>query len=162
MNVPPHPQPPCHLPPHPVPSDCPRAPAMRALLRASNLHWSSISHTVMYMFQGCSLQSSRPLLLLLSPKACSLGLCLHCCPARRIVGTIFLLLSHFSRVATLRYPMDCSPPGSSVHGIFQARVLEWGAITFSNHLSRFHMYALTSSVCLSLSDFLLTRAKPIV
>ena len=29
---------------------------------------------------------------------------------------------------TLRGPMDCSPPGSSVHGIFQARVLEWGAI----------------------------------
>ena len=28
-------------------------------------------------------------------------------------------------------PMDCSPPGSSVHGIFQARVLEWGAISFS-------------------------------
>ena len=29
---------------------------------------------------------------------------------------------------TLRDPMDCSPPGSSVHGIFQARVLEWGAM----------------------------------
>ena len=29
---------------------------------------------------------------------------------------------------TLRDPMDCSPPGSSVNGIFQARVLEWGAI----------------------------------
>ena len=29
---------------------------------------------------------------------------------------------------TLRDPMDCSPPGFSVHGIFQARVLEWGAI----------------------------------
>ena len=28
-------------------------------------------------------------------------------------------------------PMDCSPPGSSVHGIFQARALEWGAIAFS-------------------------------
>ena len=28
-------------------------------------------------------------------------------------------------------PVDCSPPGSSVHGIFQARVLEWGAIAFS-------------------------------
>ena len=28
-------------------------------------------------------------------------------------------------------PMDCSPPGHSVHGIFQARVLEWGAIAFS-------------------------------
>ena len=32
---------------------------------------------------------------------------------------------------TLSDPLDCSPPGSSVHGIFQARVLEWGAITFS-------------------------------
>ena len=32
---------------------------------------------------------------------------------------------------TLRDPMDCSPLGSSVHGIFQARVLEWGAIAFS-------------------------------
>ena len=29
-------------------------------------------------------------------------------------------------------PTDCSLPGSSVHGIFQARVLEWGAIAFSN------------------------------
>ena len=29
---------------------------------------------------------------------------------------------------TLSNPMDCGPPGSSVHGIFQARVLEWGAI----------------------------------
>ena len=32
---------------------------------------------------------------------------------------------------TLSDPMDCSPPGSSVRGIFQARVLEWGAIAFS-------------------------------
>ena len=32
---------------------------------------------------------------------------------------------------TLSDPMDCSPPGSSVHGIFQARVLEWHAIAFS-------------------------------
>ena len=35
---------------------------------------------------------------------------------------------------TLSDPMDCSPPGSSVHGIFQARVLEWGAIAFSGSL----------------------------
>ena len=35
---------------------------------------------------------------------------------------------------TLSDPMDCSPPGSSVHGIFQARVLEWGAIAFSNRM----------------------------
>ena len=37
--------------------------------------------------------------------------------------------------ATLRDPMDCSPPGSSIHGIYLARVLEWVAIAFhpSNH-----------------------------
>ena len=34
---------------------------------------------------------------------------------------------------TLSDPMDCSLPGSSVHGIFQARVLEWGAISFSSN-----------------------------
>ena len=32
---------------------------------------------------------------------------------------------------TFSDPMDCSLPGSSVHGIFQARILEWGAIAFS-------------------------------
>ena len=31
---------------------------------------------------------------------------------------------------TFSDPMDCDPPGSSVYGIFQARVLEWGAIAF--------------------------------
>ena len=36
---------------------------------------------------------------------------------------------------TLSDPMDCSLPGSSVHGIFQARVLEWGAVAFSDSLS---------------------------
>ena len=36
---------------------------------------------------------------------------------------------------TLSDPMDCSPPGSSVHGIFQARVQEWGAIAFSDKTS---------------------------
>ena len=33
---------------------------------------------------------------------------------------------------TLCDSTDCSPPGFSIHGIFQARVLEWGAIAFSN------------------------------
>ena len=37
-------------------------------------------------------------------------------------------------------PMDCSPPGSSVHGIFQARVLEWGAIAFSESIGRVLTY----------------------
>ena len=33
-------------------------------------------------------------------------------------------------------PMDCSPPGSSVRGILQARILEWGAIPFSRDLPK--------------------------
>ena len=39
------------------------------------------------------------------------------------------VLSHQS-CPTLCNPMDCSPPGSSVHGILQARILEWVAISF--------------------------------
>ena len=40
----------------------------------------------------------------------------------------------FQSCPTLCDPMDCSPPGSSVHGIFQARILEWVAIAFSRRL----------------------------
>ena len=40
---------------------------------------------------------------------------------------------------TLCDPMDCSPPDSSIHGIFQARVLEWGAIVFSDDQPRQHI-----------------------
>ena len=39
---------------------------------------------------------------------------------------------------TLSDPMDCSLPGSSIHGIFQARVLEWGAIAFSRVYLYYH------------------------
>ena len=48
---------------------------------------------------------------------------------------------------TLSDPMDCSAPGSSVHGIFQARVLQWGAIVFStywlHHLAKSKSYRKT-------------------
>ena len=55
------------------------------------------------------------------------------------VGCHFLLqcgkVKSASEVAqscpTLHDPVDCSPPGSSIHGIFQARALEWGAVAFS-------------------------------
>ena len=49
-----------------------------------------------------------------------------------------LLLSR-SVVSNSLRPMDCSPPGSSIHGIFQARVLEWVAIAFSNEQPRWHI-----------------------
>ena len=65
------------------------------------------------------------------------------------VGCHFLLqcmkVKSESQVAqsclTLSDPMDCSLPGSSIHGIFQARVLEWGAIYCSYYIS----YTISSS-----------------
>jgi len=48
---------------------------------------------------------------------------------------------------TLRDPMDCSPPGSSIHGIFQARVLEWGAIAFSGTGDAMDQYFPSFGVC---------------
>ena len=62
-------------PPHPVPLGCPRAPTLGALLHASNLHWSSVLHMVIYMFECYSL-TSHPCLLPYSPKVCSLYLCI--------------------------------------------------------------------------------------
>ena len=41
-----------------------------------------------------------------------------------------------SHVLTLNNPMDCSLPGCSIHGIFQARILEWVAISFSRRSSQ--------------------------
>ena len=43
---------------------------------------------------------------------------------------------------TLCNPMDCSLPGSSVHGTSQARVLEWGAIAFSHYVLRYFISTL--------------------
>ena len=60
------------------------------------------------------------------------------------VGCHFLLQcmkvkseSEVAQCPTLSDPMDCSLPGSSVHGIFQARVLEWVAIVFSRSMPTF-------------------------
>ena len=46
-------------------------------------------------------------------------------------GGTCCMLNHFSRVPIFCNPMDCILPGSSVHGILQARILEWVAISFS-------------------------------
>ena len=60
--------------------------------------------------------------------------------SRKIKSLLFLLgilgtsccCSVTKSCPTLFDPMDCSPPGSSVHGILQARILQWVAISFSN------------------------------
>ena len=71
-------------------------------------------------------------------KCCKPWILKHPFPAGvEVGGFLFKLcvqaqsLSHVS----LRDPMDCSPPGSSVPGISQARILEWVAISFSGDLA---------------------------
>ena len=66
----PTPEPHSHRLPHPIPLGCPRGPALSVLCHASNLHWSSILYTLIYIFQCYSLKSSHPHLPQ-SPKVCS-------------------------------------------------------------------------------------------
>ena len=48
---------------------------------------------------------------------------------------------------TLRDPIDCSLPGSSVHGIFQARVQEWGAMEFQFQILKDEAVKVLHSIC---------------
>ena len=68
----------------------PRTPALSAVPQTSNLHWSSVLHIVIYLFQCYSFILSHPRLLQHSPKVCSLHLCLFCCLTYRIITTAFL------------------------------------------------------------------------
>ena len=86
----PHPEPPSHFPPHPIPQGHPSAPAPSCLSHALNLDWWSSSHIIIYMFQCYSLKSSHPCLLPWSSKVCSLHLGFFCCLTYRVIVTIFL------------------------------------------------------------------------
>ena len=60
------------------------------------------------------------------------------------VGCNFLLqCMKVKSEPTLPNPMDCSPPQSSIHGISQARVLEWGAIAFSRKTSTYALLTMS-------------------
>ena len=57
---------------------------------------------------------------------------------------------------TLHDPMDCSLPGSSIHGIFQAKVLEWGAIATNDNyieIQRLNKYSLSDRMNEGLSEY---------
>ena len=74
------------------------------------------------VLDGTNFRSGRALAWLSSPLA-GAPRCRNCC----LVTKLCLTLSD---------PMEYSPPGSSVHGILQARILQWGAISFSRGSSR--------------------------
>ena len=86
----PHPEPPSHLPLHPIPLGHPSAPAPSILYHASNLDWQFVSYMIFYMFQCHSPKSSHPRPLPQSPKDCFIHQCLFCCLAYRVIVAIFL------------------------------------------------------------------------
>ena len=86
----PHPDPPFHLPPHPIPQGHPSAPVLSTLPHALNLDWRSISQMITYMFHCYSLKSSHRHLLPQNPTVCSLHLCLFWGLAYMVIITIFL------------------------------------------------------------------------
>ena len=117
-------------------------------------HWSGLPHPPQGDLPDPGIKPTSLLLLLLLSRFSRVQLCVRPhrqqptrlpCPwdspgKNTGVGCHFLLqcmkVKSESEVVqsclTLSDPMDCSLPGSSVHGIFQARVLEWGAISFSH------------------------------
>ena len=86
----PHPETPCHHPPHPILQGHPSTPALSTLSHALNLDRRSISYMIIHMIQCYSLRLSHPCLLPQSPKVCSLHLHLFCCLTYRVIITIFL------------------------------------------------------------------------
>ena len=86
----PHPEPPSHLPPDPIPQGHPSAPALSTLSHALNLDWRSVSHMIIYMFQCYSFKWSHPCLLPQSPKDCSIHQCLFCYITYRVIVTVIL------------------------------------------------------------------------
>ena len=71
----------------------------------------------------------------------------------RVLIYFVVVLQSLGCVQLFCNPMNCSPPGSSVHGISQARVLEWVAISFSRGPSR-------PGVCVSWGDIAFSRDLP--
>ena len=90
----PHPKPPSLLPPCTIPLGRSSAPAPSIQYHALNLDWRFISYMILYMFQCHSPKSSHPIPFPLSPKDCSIHLCLFCCLAYRVIITIFLNSIH--------------------------------------------------------------------
>ena len=75
----------------------------------------------------------------------------------QLCENICLLAKSLQSCPTLRDPMDCSPPGSSIHGILQARVLGWVAIAFSGEYTKRHQIVYFKWVTYVVSELYLNK-----
>ena len=134
--------PPCHLPPHPIPLGHPSAPALSTLYHASNLDWRFVSH-IIYRFQCHSPKPSHPCPLPQIPKDCYIHLCLFCCLTYKVTVTIFLnsiymcwmKVKSLSRVRLFATPWTVAYQAPPSMRILQATILEWVAISYSRRSS---------------------------
>ena len=88
--------------------------------------WHTSSATIMDIRLGMKQNSSQLIFLIYFMSVNDLNFPLN---ALVFLACVFVLLAQLC--LTLHNPTDCSPPGFSVHGILQARILEWVAISFS-------------------------------
>ena len=150
-----YPEPPSHLPSHPLPPGYHRAPALGALCLTSNSQWSSVLHMVMYMFHCYSLKSSQPFLLPLSPK---FVLCVSFAALQKsryhlprfhicVLLLLLLLLSCFSRVWLCETPQTAAHQAPLSTGF--SRQEYWSGLPLPSPI-----YVLICGICLSVSDFL--------
>ena len=111
------------LPSHQEPLQNAGDPALPPACKARICIWTSPPAVL----DACQAEKPRPQ----PPSSGNGGLCLYFPPAVNI-GHLWKIVKVFlaQSCPTLCHPMDCSPPGSSVHGILQARILEWVAIPF--------------------------------
>ena len=129
--------------------DSPLGSPILGILQATTLEWVAISFSNAWKWK-VKLKSLSHVWLCATPETAAYqALRPWDSPGKNTgVGCHFLLqcmkVKSESEVArscpTLSDPMDCSPPASSVHGIFQARVLEWGAIGFSFSCGYLHNF----------------------
>ena len=89
--------------------------------------YQQICPSSIFILFSWSLQALKLGVVLASNILCSISSAPHTFPLR----TVWVHTKSLQLCPTLCDPMDCSPPGSSVHGILQARILEWAAISSS-------------------------------
>ena len=121
--------------PHHTPLDCHRAPDLSPVLY-SKFHWISILHTVIHISIH-SLHSSHPPLPPLCPQVCPLRLHLLCtCVCVCVCANTCMHTQSFRHVQHFCDSLDYSLLDSFVHRLFQARILEWGAMPSSRGSSQ--------------------------